>query len=78
MEFLQPVLAVTQEEMEHVIFSVIETEAVPSGMFVTVTFIEELIGVAGEVTESFDFILDGVAVDYIHYDGESHLMSGID
>ena len=64
--------------MQDVIFSVIEAEAVPSGVFVAISFVEELVGVAGEVTEAFDFIFNGVAVDDIHDDAEPHLMSGVD
>ena len=78
MEFLQPVLAIRHQEVKHVIFTVIETEAVPSGVFVTIAFIEELIGVAGEISETFDFIFYGVAVNDVHYDAEPHLVSGVD
>ena len=77
-EFLEPIFAIRQQEMNHVIFSVIETEAVPSGVFVAVAFIEELIWVAGEITETFDFIFDGVTVNDVHDNAETHLVSGVD
>ncbi len=78
MKFLQPIFAVAQQEMQHVIFSVIETETVPRGVFVTVAFVEKLIRVAREIAEPFDFILDGVTVNNIHDDGKTHLVRGVD
>ena len=78
MEFLQPVLAIRQQEVKHVIFPIIETEAVPSRVFVTVALIEKLIRVASEISETFDFIFDGVAVNDVHDDAETHLMRCVD
>ena len=47
-------------------------------MLVAVTRIEELVGVAGKVTESLHLILHGMRMYDIHDHRETHLMGGID
>ena len=46
-------------------------------MLVTVASIEELVGVATEITQALYLILNGVTVYDIHNDGDTHLVSGI-
>ena len=63
--------------MDNIILAVVEAQAVPGRMFVTVTGIEELIGVAAEIAEAFHFVLDGMAVDDIHDNRQPHFMGGV-
>ena len=67
MELFKPILAVGQKEMEHFVLSVIETEAVPCRMLVSVAWVEKLVWVTGKVAETFNLVLYGVAMDDIHY-----------
>ena len=73
-----PITAVGEQEMNNLILAIIETEAIPGGMLVAVTRIEELVGVAGKVTESLHLILHGMRMYDIHDHRETHLMGGID
>ena len=76
-EFFQPVFAVGQQEVDDIVLAVVKAQAVPGWMFVTVAGIEELIGVAAEVAEAFDFVLDGMAMDDVHNNSQPHLVSRI-
>ena len=77
MIFFEPIFAVAQQEMEHVVFAVIEAQTVPSRVFVAVAFIEKLIRVARQIAQAFDFIFNGVAVNNIHNDADTHLVSRV-
>ena len=59
-EFFKPILAVGQKEMEHFVLSVIEAEAVPSRMLVSLARIEILVRVAGKIAQTFQLVLHGV------------------
>ena len=78
MELFKPIFAVGQKEMEHLVFSVIEAEAVPCRMLVSVAWIEILVWVAGKVAETFYLVLHGVAVYDIHYYSNAVLVGCVD
>ena len=78
MELLQPILAVAEQEMDNVVLAIIEAEAVPCRMLVSVAGIEILVGVAGQVAQAFHLVLHGVRVDDIHHHGYSHLVGCVD
>ena len=78
MELFKPILAVGQKKMEHFVLSVIEAEAVPCRMLVSVAWVEILVWVAGKVAETFNLVLYGVAVDDIHYYSNAVLVGCVD
>ena len=47
MILLEPIFTIGKQEMNHIIFAIIKAEAVPCRMFVSVTWIEILIGITG-------------------------------
>ena len=63
--------------MQHIVFSVVEAQAVPRRVLMAVTWVEILVWVASEAAEPLDLILCSVAVDDIHDDGDTHAMRGI-
>ena len=66
--FVEPELAVREQEMEHFVLAVVEAEAVPSGMLATCAVVEILVRRAVEIAESLQFVLHGMAVHEIHDD----------
>ncbi len=71
MEVLQPVLAVGQKEMHHLILAVVKTKAVPSRMLVPVARIEILVGITGQIAKTLHLVLHSVTVYNIHNDGNT-------
>ena len=78
MVLAEPVLAVAQQEVHHLVLSVVEAEAVPSRMLVSVARIEILVRVAGKIAQTFQLVLHGVRVHDVHDDCDSVLMGRID
>ena len=78
LKLLKPVLAVREEEVEHVVLAVIKAERVPCRMLVALTRIEELVRVACKISKSFDLVFHSVRVYYIHDDGNTVLMGCVD
>ena len=78
MKFVQPVLAVTQQEMDDIILTIVKAQAIPGRMLMAVTRIEKLVRITGKITQALDLILHGMRVDDIHNDGNALLMRGID
>ena len=78
MVFVEPELAVGQQEVEHLILAVVKTQAVPSRMLATVALIEILAGVAGKVAQALHFVLHGMRMHDVHDDGQSQLMCLVD
>ena len=68
MEFFQPILTIREEEVDDFVLTIVEAEAVPSGMFATVAGIEELVGVARKVAKTFYFILHSMTLHEVHDD----------
>ena len=64
--------------MYYVILAVIEAKTVPCRMFVPVTGIEILVGITGQVTETFHLVLYRMAVHYVHYHGYAVAVSLVD
>ena len=56
-ELLQPILTVREQEVEHVVLTIVKAERIPCRMLMTITGIEELVGIACKISESLDFIL---------------------
>ena len=75
--FVEPVLAVAQEEVHHLILTIVEAETVPSWMLVSVARIEVLVRITGKITETFHLILHCMRVNDIHNDSDAILMSCI-
>ena len=76
-ELLKPVLTVRQEEMDHLVLAIIETEGVPCRMLMTVARIEELVGVACQIAKTLHLILHGMRVNDIHDHSNAVLVGGI-
>ena len=60
--------------MEHLILAVVEAERIPCGVFVAITWVEELIGVASEVAQTFYLVFHRMRVYYIHNDSNAVLV----
>ena len=78
MIFLQPVLAVGQQEMNDFILAIIEAQGVPCRMLMFLTRIEELVGVTSQVAQSFHLILDSMRMNDVHDDSHPVLVSLVD
>ena len=76
--FLQPVFAVGEEEVEHLVLSVVEAEGVPGGMFAAAVAVEIEVIASVEASETLGLVLDGVGVDNIHDDGNSEPVGLVD
>ena len=74
----EPVLAVAQEEVEHVVACIVEAEAVPCWVLAAVASIEVLVSLSAEVAKAFELVLDSVAVNKIHDHGNAHAMCLVD
>ena len=70
-EFVQPILAVGEQEVYHLVFAVVETERVPGRMLVAVAGIEELVGVAGQIAQSLHLVFHGMGVYDVHNHGHA-------
>ena len=77
MVLLKPELAVGKQEVDDLVLSVVEAEAIPSWMLATVALIEILAGVAGKVAKSLVLVLYSMAVDNVHDDGNTQFMSAV-
>ena len=77
LEFLKPVFTVGEQEMQHLVLSVIETEGIPRGMFPTVVGIEIEAACTVKSPETLILILDGMGMDDIHDYGDSQLMGAV-
>ena len=76
-EFIKPVFTVGEQVMEYLVLAVIKTKGTPCGMLMTVTGQEILIGITGQVTQTFILVLDRMRMHQIHYDRYAHAVSGI-
>ena len=74
MEFRQPILTIGKQEMNDLVFAIIKAQAVPSGMLVTLSRIEVLIGVTCKISKTFYLILDSMGMNNIHDYSHSVLM----
>ena len=77
MELCKPVLAVAQQEVDYLVLAVVEAEAVPGRMLMTVARIEILVRIAGKITKAFQLVLHCMRVDDVHDDGNTVLMGSI-
>ena len=77
LELLEPVLTVTEQEVQNVVLAIVEAQRVPCRMLMTVASIEELVGITAKVTQTLYLILHSVAVYNIHNHGNTHLVSRI-
>ena len=64
--FVQPELAVTQQEMQYFVLAVVKTQTVPCRVFAAPAVMEILVTCSVEVAQSFQLILDGMAVYQVH------------
>ena len=77
-EFVEPIFAVGEEEMDYLVLAVVETERVPCWVFPTVVAIEILIVRAVEPSQPFYFVFDGVGVDNVHDYGYTLFVGFVD
>ena len=75
---IQPVFAVRQQEMQHLVLSVIEAERVPCLMFTPGTGMEILMIRTVETSEPLCFIFHGMTVHDVHNHRQPHPMSIVD
>ena len=64
--------------MQHFILAIIEAEGVPSRVFTAVTVMEILVTRTVEITETFQFILNSMAMHEVHDDVDTATMGIID
>ena len=76
--FLEPELAVTQQEIEHGILAVVEAQRVPSRMLATAIAIEILIVTAVEAPQPLNLIFHGMRMHYVHDNGNATTVSIVD
>ena len=77
-ELFEPILAVRQQEVHHLVLAVVEAERIPRRVFAAVVAVEvEVVG-AVQTAEAFVLILHGVRVHDVHDDGDAGSVSGID
>ena len=73
-EFLKPVLAVGEQEMEHGVLAIVEQQGVPRGMLAASVAIEVEVVAAVKTSQSLHFIFHGVGVYDIHDHGYAETM----
>ena len=73
-EFFQPVAAVGQQEVQHLVLAVVEAQRVPCRVLMAVTGIEELVGVSCQIAKALDLVFHGMRVYNIHDDGNAHFV----
>ena len=74
MEFVKPILTVRQQEVHHLVFTIVEAEAVPLVVFTTVTRIEILVWITTEISQTLNLILHSMRVNEVHDDSKSVLV----
>ena len=77
-ELLQPILAVGEQEVDHIILAIVKAERIPCRMLAAAVAVEVLVVASVETSESLHFIFHGVTVDYIHDHGNTQLMGTVD
>ena len=77
LELFQPVFAVREQEVQHIILSIVETQRIPCGMLMTITCIKELVGVTGKIAQALHFVLYRVRVYNIHNNRNTQLVGRI-
>ena len=75
---LEPELTIGKQEVQHLVLSVVEAQAVPSRMLTTVALIEILAWVTGKVTKTFHLVLHSMTVHDIHDNGNTCFVGSID
>ncbi len=78
MEFLKPILAVRQKEMQHRILAVVKQQRIPCRVLSAIVAVEVKVVAAVESAEPLHFILHGMRVHYIHDYGQAEFMGIID
>ena len=77
MEFIQPVLAIGKQVVQHLVLTVIKAKRAPCGVLMTVAREEILVGITGQVTQTLVLILDRMRVYQIHDDRYAHTVGRI-
>ena len=78
MIFLEPVLAVGEEEVEHLVLAVIEAEGVPCRVFAAGVGIEVCGACAVDACYPLVLVLHGVGVHDVHYHGDAEFVGAVD
>ena len=77
MELTEPILTVAQQEVNHLVLTIIEAQAIPSWMLMAITRIEILVRVTSQISKSFHLILNCVRMNYIHDNGYTFLVGSV-
>ena len=77
LKLLEPVFAVREQEMQHLVLTIIETERIPCRMLVTIAWVEELIRIASKIAKTFNLVLNSMRMHDIHNNCHTILMSSI-
>ena len=76
--FLQPILAVGEQEVDDLVLTVVEAETVPLVVEAARPGEEVLRRVAGQIAQPLVLVFDSVAVDQVHDDGKAHAVGVVD
>ena len=76
--FLKPELAVAEQEVKHLVLSVVEAKRVPCRVLAAMVAIEVLVVAAIEAAKSLKLIFHGVRVHNVHNHGNSHAVGIVD
>ena len=74
---LQPIADVAKEEALHFVFAVIKASRIPCGVVTSLTGVEIVVCRAVKAIQAFIEVFDGVAVDQIHDNQQTHTVCGI-
>ena len=75
---LKPVTAIGHEEMQHLVFCIIETEGIPGHMFPAGSVMKILPGTPIQTAQSLVFIFYRMGMHQVHDNRNSGFMSSID
>ena len=76
--FIQPEAAVGKKEMQHFRLAVVETARIPCGVPPPRTGMEIQAVLSVKKRKTIAFVLDGMGMDKVHYDTQSHPMRSVD
>ena len=78
MIFAEPIFAVAQKKVQHLVLTIIKAQAVPCRMLPTLTWIEILVRVASKIAQTLNLVLHSMRVNYIHDNSHTVLVSCVD
>ncbi len=76
--FLQPVFAIRQKKMEHLVLAVVKTQRIPSRMFTPAIAVEIKIWGTVKTAKTLHFVLHGMRMDNVHDHGDAEPVCLVD